>query len=353
MLRWVPLLALAACGVGQGALPTEAQDTTPVDRVGTSQAAAFNVLFYNTENLFDTINDPRTNDDEFTPEGEMHWTGDRYRHKLQQLAEAIRFAGKELPGIIGLCEVENKQVVEDLAATPPLASMHYQVVHKDSPDERGIDVALLVAPAIGTAQNAHWLTVDLGDDRTRDVLVADVQLKAGGDLHVFVDHWPSRREGEAKSAPKRMTAALTVRKEVDALLKKDPQTDIVIMGDLNDMPGDASIAEGLRASGSMVEGNRTSDLFDLVAADAQQPVGSITHVGQWQYFDHLIVSRDLLVPRKGGWHTAGAASLKDKRLLFHHPKYGDQPNRTYSGRNDYHTSGYSDHLPVVMELRRP
>lgn len=307
------------------------------------------VVFYNTENLFDTHDDTGTGDDDFTPGGKLNWTDERYQHKLHQLAEAISMAGEELPVMIGLCEVENNRVVVDLAKTPPLDRGNYVVVHQDSPDERGIDVALLVDRRRATAGETVWLTVDLGTDKTRDVLHATVDLKGTGSVEVFVNHWPSRREGEKESEPKRMEAAKTVRSEVDRLLAINAKARIIIMGDLNDEPLNASLKKGLLTD-ELVSDDHGADLYDLVGMDKQAPIGSISFNSQWQYFDHLIVSRSLVWPEHAGdLHAISAATIKDPRLIFHHPKYGDQPNRTFSGTK-YHKDGYSDHLPVVLRL---
>lgn len=324
-------------GSPQGELVTEAKSVPSA------------VVFYNTENLFDAHDDPGSGDDEFTPGGDLNWIEERYKRKLHQLAEAISMAGDELPVMIGLCEVENRKVVEDLAKTPPLDRGHYTVVHQDSPDERGIDVALLVDGNHATVGEAVWLDVDLGTDRTRDILHATVEMRGSGSMDVFVNHWPSRREGEKLSAPKRMTAAKTLREEVDRLLAMTAQARIIIMGDLNDEPQDASLRKGLRTADPVSDDNE-ADLYDLVRMDKQEPIGSISYNGKWQYFDHMVVSRALAFPTKGGLRAVSAASLKDARLIFHHPRYGDQPNRTFSGHGDYHANGYSDHLPVVLRL---
>lgn len=326
------------------------QDSPPgkLVTVAKPEAVPITVVFYNVENLFDTHDDPGFGDDDFTPGGKLRWTEERYERKLHQLAEAISMAGAELPVMIGLCEVENKNVVEDLSKTPPLDRGHYEVVHQDSPDERGIDVALLVDRKRALVGETVWLTVDLGADRTRDILHATMDLKGTGPLEVFVNHWPSRREGEQESAPKRMAAARTVRDEVDRLLALDPSARIIIMGDLNDEPLDASLKKGL-ITDELIGDDHGADLYDLVGMDRLEPVGSISHKGEWQYFDHLIVSRSLAFPEKSGLHAVSAAAVKDPHLIFHHPKYGDQPNRTFSGTK-YHRDGYSDHLPVVLRL---
>ncbi|MBL7984171.1 MAG: hypothetical protein JNM91_04195 [Flavobacteriales bacterium] len=341
------LVAVGCTSPQTGTWPAGPTEVEPPGRA--ADVAPFSVVFYNVENLFDTHDDPGIGDDDLTPQGKLRWTEERYAHKLHQLASAISLADPRLPAVVGLCEVENRLVVEDLARTPPLDQAKYTVVHQDSPDERGIDVALLVDTERFTVGETAWLEVDLGHDRTRDVLHATLDLHGVGPFEVFVNHWPSRREGMDESAPKRMVAAEVVRGEVDRLLAQDPNARIIILGDLNDEPLDASLKRGLRTD-ELVSDDRGADLYDLVGMDRTEPTGSISYNGQWQYFDHVIVSRSLVWPEApNGLRAASAAAVKDARLIFRHPRYGDQPNRTFSGTK-YHRDGYSDHLPVVLRL---
>lgn len=298
------------------------------------------IVSYNVENLFDTKDDPATHDEDFLPGGELHWDMDRYRHKLDQLAHAISWAGEGMPAVIGLAEVENAGVVNDLIHTPPLRDAAYEVVHFDSPDERGIDVALLVRKDLASVVDKEPLTVDLGRDRTRDVLHAVLKLADGETLHLFMNHWPSRGEGVSKSAPKRMAAARVVRRKVDALLKDDPQAKVLIMGDFNDIPDDTSIQKGLRAACATAS---SADLFDLMCMDQAPGSGSFQYGGNWEYLDQMIVSKALL--KSPGIKLEKAAACHDPRLLFHHPKFGPSPDKTYSG--GHYKGGFSDHLPVV------
>jgi hypothetical protein len=352
-LTLAALCLLSSCGaptdnVGAAAVPGSNNEASPaagdLKPIGN---ATF--VFYNTENLFDTEDDPLTHDEEFTPKGSSHWTQERYTTKLGQLAKAISWAGDELPILVGLGEVEHGSVVQDLANTAPLAAGDYACIHRESPDERGIDLALLVRKAYATVLSSEGLTVPLDHDKTRDVLYVRLGLAGKEELHVFVNHWPSRREGEEVSAPKRLMAAHVVRRKVDALLAADPQARIVIMGDLNDTPTDASVQNGLRAA--LDVSDHKEDLFDLVAMDHGRFPGSVSHDDHWNYFDQLIVSRGMLWPKgDGAWRALSAASLKDDRLIFHHPRYGDQPSRTFSSHDQYHPKGFSDHLPVVLRI---
>lgn len=332
-------LLLLGCAAAQPAdEPVVVNDTS----TGTSRPGkgfplkGEHIMFYNVENLFDTEYDATINDRDFTPDSEQQWTPERLTTKLDHLAEAIGFAGKEPPVLLGVCEVENKAVIERLANETSLKAAHYQVVHYDSPDERGIDVGLLFDQDIFKLVKSEALNVPLEDDRTRDILHAE--LTAGGHVfHVFVNHWPSRREGQQKSEPKRMAAA-RVLKEALAAIPQAPTTHVIIMGDFNDTPTDRSIQEGLGAKCA----NTSTGLVDLMCVDQPTGHGSHQYDGHWDYLDQFIISGDLTT------HVKEAKALWDDRLLFKHPKYGLSPDKTYSGRS--YKGGYSDHLPIVLRF---
>lgn len=340
LLSALVLSVLAGCGA---AMPTEDSAQQPPDSIATEgeggktfPLAGAHIVFYNVENLFDTEYDQTINDRDFTPGSEQQWTPERLDTKLDHLAEAIGFTGKELPVLIGVCEVENKAVVERLANDTKLKPAHYAVVHHDSPDERGIDVGLLFDTDVFQLIRSEPLNVPLENDATRDILHAE--LSAGGQLfHIFVNHWPSRREGQEKSEPKRMIAA-QVLKEAVAAITVNANTHVIIMGDFNDTPEDRSIQSGLGAQCKSV----ATGLVDLMCVD--QPVGHGSHQynGEWDYLDQFIISAELFGSVKS------AKSLWDDRLLFNHPKYGPSPNKTYSGGK--YKGGYSDHLPIVLRF---
>ena len=339
-ILWAAALLLCqACGPS-GAIPQGPADAGGKGEEPTIALGGSSIVFYNVENLFDTEDDPRTNDADFLPDGKLKWTEERYTHKLQQLAKAIAWTGPTMPAVIGLCEVENARVVSDLAGTAELAAVGYVVLHFDSPDERGIDVALFVDPTRVRVLQAEALPIALDDDATRDVLHAQLDVVGPSDLHVFVNHWSSRSGGQEVSEPKRMAAAVVVRAQVDALLEQDPDAQILIMGDLNDGPTDRSVQQGLRASCNPSDG---ADLFALMCMDQPPGHGSHHYQGEWNYLDQFVVSRSLLE------RTESAKALWDKRLLFRHPKHGQSPDRTYSG--GHYKGGFSDHLPVVLRLK--
>ena len=314
------------------------QDALPGQVVNSGGGAdtIFNVVFYNVENLFDTRNDPGPGDDDLTPEGALKWTQERYTRKLQHLAEAISLAGEDLPLLVGLCEVENAGVVEDLARTSPLGTERYAVVHHDSPDERGIDVALLYQERLFNLLAEEALTVPLDNDRTRDILHATLASRSDT-FHVFVNHWPSRREGQERSEPKRMAAAAVLASAIKQV-RTGPRTHVLVMGDFNDTPTDRSIREGLGAGCTP-----TAELVDLMCVDQPTGHGSHQYQGEWAYLDQFMVDRTL------AGRVAEAKAVWDERLLFKHPRYGRSPNKTYSG-NSY-KGGYSDHLPIVLRLK--
>lgn len=333
------LLLLLCCGEPVDPAAREwmpDQDSPPGKLVTTEQGVpATTIVFYNTENLFDTHDDPGTGDDDFTPDGKLNWTDLRLETKLNRIGEAIHMADAEWPALVGLCEVENAGVVNELARNVELFGAHYAVVHHDSPDERGIDVALLYRERLFTLLASEALNVPLKDDRTRDILHATLASDPDT-FHVFVNHWPSRREGQEKSEPKRMIAASVLAKAIEGI-RTGPNMHVLVMGDFNDTPMDRSIQEGLGAGCT-----RTSPLVDLMCLDQPEDHGSHQYNGHWDYLDQFIVDRDLAK------RVASAKALWDERLLFKHPRSGLSPNKTYSGTS--YKGGYSDHLPVVLRL---
>jgi endonuclease/exonuclease/phosphatase family metal-dependent hydrolase len=284
------LLACQACG------PSVDAPQGPADAVGKGEEPTIaldgsSIVFYNVENLFDTEDDPRINDEDFLPGSRQQWTHERYQMKLEQLSRALSWTDEELPALIGLSEVENEAVVQDLATTGRLKEVGYGVVHFDSPEERGIDVALLLDPRRAAVIHSEKLPIDLGGDRTRDLLYAHLNMAGDTDLHVFVGHWPSSREGQVESEPKRMAVASVLRARADELLRFDPNAHVVIMGDLNDGPTDRSIQEGLRATCTT---SATADLFALMCLEDLRAHGSYQYQGEWEYLDQFIVSRAML-----------------------------------------------------------
>lgn len=310
------------------------------------------VAFYNVENLFDTENDPKVNDDEFTPTGANLWTLDRYAAKLKNLASVIGQIGDGkggFPVAVGLAEVENRKVVEDLIATSPLSDAKYGIVHFDSPDIRGIDVALIYLKNRFKPVRTYAVPFVNAEDpnfKTRDVLV--VSGKLDGELvHFVVNHWPSRRGGD-ESATLRGGAASNTRSAVDAILKKDPKAKVIVMGDLNDNPTDESLLKELKAKGT-TNGLAKDELYNPMVSLFESGIGTLPYKGAWNLFDQFIVTQGFLNAAKG-FKFDYAKVYSPEFLKEKEGKYAGNPYRTYAGKK--YLGGYSDHFPVYMTISR-
>jgi predicted extracellular nuclease len=255
------------------------------------------------------------------------------------------------PDIIGLAEVENRRVLDDLVSRMP-TSQGYEIVHFDSPDDRGIDVAVLYRSDRLRSLGEHTLPVEVQTDsaliRSRDILYAAFESQTGGDtLHLFVNHWPSRVGGKAETAPRRMKAATVLRNAVEGLWSALPTAHIVIMGDFNDTPTDESIQFLLGARGKSPD----QFLVNLSETAARSGLGTYNYRGNWDMLDQVLVSESML--RHTAWGTLDFEVFHRPFLLFEHDRFGLSPNRTYGGPNYY--GGYSDHLPVRLKasLKKP
>jgi len=339
----IKLLLLVTALVSMHAL--QAQST---QNVAKPEKQPFVAMFYNVENLYDTQNDPKTNDDEFTPAGKVPWTAERLETKIKHLGQVISdITPPAWPDLIGLAEVENREVLEMLTASNELNKAKYSIVHYDSPDERGIDVALLYNPVRFKVLSSEPLQVILPDsDLTRDILYVKGKLTTGEVLHVFINHWPSRREGAETSEPKRMAASNVLRAKLDAIQKSDKSANILILGDFNDEPSDNSITLGLKAlSQDKVSG--TNDLCSLLYPQFKKGEGSL-YYKDWDLFDQIIVSGSMLLRKKGLHVSSQDSGIFSADYLFYKDKAGiARPNRTMA---DKYFGGYSDHLPVYVKL---
>jgi hypothetical protein len=312
----------------------------------------FRIAFYNVENLFDTIDDPNTNDADFLPGSRIPWTTERYEVKLNHLAQVIAALSEQQPvAVFGMAEVENKAVLDDLVKSPALLPYRFQVIHHDSPDERGIDNAMLYDAAQFQPVSIRNIFVDLKihpEDLTRDILyVKGISKKAKGDtLHIFVNHWPSRSEGQEVSEPKRIMAAEVLKGVTDSLLAKNPQALIVIMGDLNDEPADKSVVEGLKAL-SPAEKPDGNQLYNLMEPLYREGKGTL-YYKDWDLFDQVIISGNFWNKSKGFTYSDTKGNIFSADYLLFTNKEGiSRPNRTAA--KDYY-GGYSDHLPVYIDL---
>ncbi len=303
----------------------------------------YQVMFYNVENLFDIYDDPDTDDDEFLPHGSRRWTAGRYRNKLNALARAVTATGEwELPSVIGLCEVENETVVSDLARRTLLAAGNYGVVHRESPDRRGIDVALLYRrDHFSVAAVRSWLP---GSDdslrvSTRNLLY--VKLTGGTDtLHLIVGHLPSRRGGVMAAAPLRESIFRLIASKCDSLAGSSAEAAIVVMGDFNVSPDDRLM--------ELFTGER--GFVNMAADAARQGIGSYWYRGMWEMFDQIVVSAPMADGTAPFYVVPGSFRVADEPFLLTDatPWPGRKPFATYGGYR--WSGGYSDHLPVVVTI---
>ncbi len=308
------------------------------------------LMFYNVENFFDTTDDPTTNDNEFTPEGSFRWTQSRYIEKRNNIFKVIAHVGEwDAPALIGLCEIENRTVLDDLAKRTPLMKYPYRVVHRDSPDQRGIDVALFYRSDYLKCTSEQFIRVRFSDDRrrTRDILYATLCTSGNDTLHVFINHWPSRSGGQQQSEPARILAASLVRNKVDSIFGCNPMARVIITGDLNDGPLDKSLRTGLKALTDTAQ-TKSLALFNLSAYKVKESTGTIKYQGKWSVFDQIIVSGGLL---RGTLRTdVGQCHIFRADYLFEPDKryQGVKPFRTYLGPK--YNRGFSDHLPVYLDI---
>jgi predicted extracellular nuclease len=323
---------------------------------GQNPEQEFTVVFYNVENLFDTEDEPAKEDDEFTPGSKLAWDQEKYNKKINDLAHVISSVNpSELPEIAGLAEVENDKVLDDLVLSEQLKKGNYSVIHYDSPDERGMDVALIYRPDEFTAEYSKAVPVVFPFDSTettRDILYVKGKTKDGEIIHIFVNHWKSRSEGVQETEPRRIYTAVTLRKEIDLIMNREPDAKIIIIGDLNDEPTNRSVHEMLAANNKRKNVN-PRELYNLMYdMHNNGNVGSYFYRGTWNMLDNLIISQPLLND-KSRYHTDfdGGKIFRQEWMLYKDEKYKESvPNRTYGGPEYY--GGISDHLPVYVILRR-
>jgi endonuclease/exonuclease/phosphatase family metal-dependent hydrolase len=314
----------------------------------------FRVAFYNVENFFDASIDSTREYNAFTPEGEQRWTLTRYVQKRMNVYKTIMAIGEgRPPGIIGFCEVENEKVLHDLVFNTPLKSFQYRVVHYESPDRRGIDVALAYRKEGIVLLSSRSIRVRDASDTafvTRDILYAKFEISGVDTLHVFINHWPSRYGGVLASVDKRKLVARLLRHHVDSLNNTFNTPKILIMGDFNDEPDDQSIVDGLGAFpiDQINSPNQLVNLFTL--PDQLGSQGTIKYMQNWQIFDQIIVSQSLMcVDQRLCYRNSSARIfLRDFLLTDDDRHLGKMLFRTFSGPS--YIGGYSDHLPVYIDL---
>jgi endonuclease/exonuclease/phosphatase family metal-dependent hydrolase len=306
-------------------------------------------MFFNTENYFDTFDDEKTLDDDFTPTGSYHWTWEKFSAKRNALSKIIIAVGKgKIPAIVGLCEIENRFVLDQLVNETPLAKFNYRIVHHDSPDSRGIDVALLYDPACFELlyQNFYEISKDF---KTREILYVKGIFHGVDTLHVFVTHFPSKRGGAKASESRRTAAAMELKRLCDSVGNAGNNANILIMGDFNDTPNSEPVTNTLHAKDSF---DRISerDLYNLALPLMKKGEGTIKFQGVWEFIDLMFVSGNML--NGTGKISCRQSDFKvfDAPYLFENDNtyVGKKPKRTFIGMK--YNGGISDHLPVYIQL---
>lgn len=304
------------------------------------------IVFYNAENLFDTDDDPSHIDEAFTPDGLRNWTYWKYRKKLNNLARVlIHTGGWELPAIICMAEIENRRVLEDLLKYSPLLGSGYEIVHFDSEDRRGIDVALLYRPDKIPLRFAKALRIRFPENpgkRSRDILHCRFLLQDSIPLHLFVNHWPSKFGGEQATIPFRLEAAHTLSTSIKSISLKEKNARILCCGDFNDGPADESL--------EYLNNLKEPVLVNLMSELAKRDEGTHKFAGFWSIIDQFIVSENLRYPKHSCRIQCSDAVIFKAPYLFEEEvnQTGHRPFRSFAGT--FFQAGYSDHLPVYVDI---
>ncbi len=312
------------------------------------------VAFYNTENMFDTIDDPHKNDNDYLPGAKLQWDSKKYFKKIENIGKALSSfdsSSVKLPTLIGLSEVENETVLNDLIKRTNLKKGGYKIVHEKSPDIRGIDVALLYRAKYFKYISHKAIAINFPDDKndkTRDILYVKGIVGKSDTLNLFINHWPSRFGGQEQSDPKRQYVASVLRHYSDSLLSRNPKAYILMEGDLNDEPNNQSVANVLNAQkpGDKIYSQK---LYNLLYKKFEKGEGTI-YYKDWDVFDQIIVSGNFLNKGKKGLqiNEKDVHIFKPEWMLYKNKKGEWVPNRTESGGKYF--GGYSDHLPVYVNI---
>jgi endonuclease/exonuclease/phosphatase family metal-dependent hydrolase len=310
------------------------------------------IAFYNQENLFDTIDNPRKNDEEFLPNGKYKWNTERYLKKLDNMAKVIASMNNNNGAdFLGMCEVESIEALTDLTKNKQLEKMAYKTLFFEGEDERGIDNAFIYKSSLVKIASGKSIPIPsdgIDGDHTRNLILAELILTNNQKLYFIVNHWPSRREGEKESEFKRVFVAGVVRKTCDSIYAINPKANIIVMGDLNDTPSNMSVIATLGATGSA---SKTKDkmLYNTVKDLAMEGKGTHKYKNEWSMLDQIIISANLLNTKSKVKFVQGSAQVyKQDFMLETDEKYKGSPLRTFVG-NKY-LGGFSDHLPVMIYL---
>jgi hypothetical protein len=350
MYKYFSVLFLFFCSIHLA----EGQNITK-NSTKNSSLKEYSILFNNTENLFDIYDDPDKSDNDFLPTAKRFWNKERYKTKLENISKTILATGIEPPVIAGFAEIENYLVLKDLTQKTPLSKFNYKVIHHDSPDPRGIDVAIIYRPDIyKPIKNVFYKILSTKDQelRTREILYSKGTVNNKDTIHVFVNHWPSRRGGLKKSEPKRFIVARTLRSKIDSINSVDIHAKIIIMGDFNDDPDNKSISEILQARdyNEGIIDNRLVNLSFMWLNDISWK-GTYKFKGRWDIFDQFIVSGALLNTNQEilSCDKTSASIFSPDFLMVNDERYnGKTPFKTYNGMK--YIGGFADHLPIILRL---
>lgn len=310
----------------------------------------FSLAFYNVENLFDTIDDKHKQDNKYLPDSEIPWNTKRYNHKLNNLTKVFNAIDSlELPSVIGLAEVENITVLTDLVNHPDISRANYKILHQESEDERGIDVALLYRPDKYTPVETNYIQLIFPfnpTNGTRDILYSKGIAGSNDTVHIFINHWTSRWGGQEETEPSRRYTAEVLKSYTDSIFNIQPHANIIIAGDLNDNPDNVSLTEDLMAI-EPTEPYLDRRLYNLSIKLYKMGEGTLYYRG-WDMFDQIIVSSALLKGQNGMKVSSRDQQIIKKDWMLFFPKRGEpRPNRTATSE---YFGGYSDHLPVYIKL---
>ncbi|MEJ8802736.1 endonuclease/exonuclease/phosphatase family protein [Pontibacter sp. H249] len=310
------------------------------------------IAFYNTQNLYDTINDPQKDDDAYTPDGSMKWDQEKYNRKIQKIAQAIApIGGSNGPAIIGLTEVENALVLQDLLGTPELKKAKYEYIHFETDDPSGLDLAILYKPNTLKVESRRNIKVDYGSKLNfRDIVQVNGKLQ-GEPVTIFVNHWPPRaatRRGQQDDSRLRIAAA-TLRKEINAIQAANPDANIIVMGDFDAEPRTKVMEEVLKATGRPNPYYK-EELFNTFYMHYVNGLGSYFSRGDFKMMDQILVSKSLLSGAEIEF-VRGSAKIHDpEELKFLYGKYKNTPVPTFSGNTYF--GGASDHFPVYIQVKK-
>lgn len=313
------------------------------------------VGFYNLENLYDTILHPSNDDASFTPNGSKSYTWDVFTDKINKLATVISQIGTDVnpdgPAVLGVAEVENLSVLETLVNHPLLKERGYKIVHYDSKDFRGVDVALLYNPKYFKVETSKPLYVQMPEGSktsvfTRDILWVTGALQ-GERVDIFVNHWPSRSGGEKRSMPARMAAATTAKKTIDNIYKYNKDAKVIVMGDLNDDPINESITKGLKSNDN-IQNLKSDELYNPWLSLYKKGIGTLAYQDAWSLFDQILISPAFTDKKQEGFFYYKNQIFRQEYMVENIGRYKGYPMRTYSG--DVYRGGYSDHFPVYIVL---